>query len=140
MIRAVLDTNVLISGTLWNGPPSQILKTTNKFQLLLSEDILKEFERVLLYPKLARYISRTGKIIPDLSNEIWNAAEHVTPTSIPDNVVRDENDRIILAAALGGHADYLVSGDDDLLDVGVSYMNVKIVNPSTFLVLLAQVT
>ena len=50
MIRAVIDRNVFVSGVFWKGPPYQILKAwaLYQFKIVITSDILNEYERVLL--------------------------------------------------------------------------------------------
>ncbi len=60
----------------------------------------------------------------------------LSANDIPPDTVRDRNDDIILAAAVGGKAEYLITGDDDLLSL-VRYRNIGIISPANMLLLIA---
>lgn len=62
--RAVLDTNVLVSGLGWPGPPATILDAASDGRLVLvtSAPLLAELRRVLAYPKLAKVIHGAAQL------------------------------------------------------------------------------
>lgn len=93
-----------------------VLSGRRRFCWLLSEDILAELERKLSSAKFTARIDAIG----------------LTPLPVPDNAIRDPKDRMILACAVGGNADFIVSGDKDLL-VLKTYQGIQIVTPSGFL-------
>ncbi len=126
--RAVLDTNVLVSGLGWPGPPATILDAANDGRLVLvtSAPLLAELRRVLAYPKLARVIDG-GAQLADL---IAASSVVVVPSRVLA-VISDESDNRVLEAAIEGAADYIVSGDADLLDLG-SFEGIPIVRPAEF--------
>jgi uncharacterized protein len=126
--RAVLDTNVIVSGLGWPGPSAIILDAANDGRLVLvtSDTLLAELRRVLAYPKLAKVI-RDAVQLADL---VAGSSVVVTPSRVLA-VVRDESDNRILEAAVEGAADYIVSGDADLLVLG-SFEGVPIVAPAEF--------
>jgi predicted nucleic acid-binding protein len=61
----------------------------------------------------------------------------VTPASIPNGTVRDADDEAVLSCAIGGKADYIVSGDDDLLTLKV-YQNIPIITVAHCLAILGN--
>jgi predicted nucleic acid-binding protein len=61
--------------------------------------------------------------------------EQVEPGEVPEDVVRDRKDRAVLACAVGGKAEYIVTGDEDLL-ILKTYQDVGIVTPAQFLEIL----
>ncbi|HLY26796.1 MAG TPA: putative toxin-antitoxin system toxin component, PIN family [Aggregatilineales bacterium] len=63
-------------------------------------------------------------------------AEIVAPVELPTDVVRDPKDVAVLACALGGNAQYIVTGDDDLLTLK-KYRNISIVSPTQFIEVLS---
>lgn len=133
MIRSVLDTNTIISALFWSGAPSQIyLSAEERYTLLTSADLLNELEMVLRRPKFESVLKTSGRSVE------WYMARHsayanlVVPAEIPASVVRDPKDRIVLACAVGGQADYIVSGDNDLL-ILERYENIPIITASQFL-------
>ena len=135
MIRAVLDANVLVSAVLSPvGVPGQILDEwrAERFALLVSAPILEEIARVLEYPRIARGHRWPQAKVQEFVAELGNAAI-LTPGEITLNVVRnDPDDNRYLECAVEGDADYLVSGDQDLLALR-EHRGIRIVTPKTFL-------
>ena len=129
MTRVVLDTNVLVSGLGWSGPPAAIVDavTSGELTLLSSPALLTELRRVLGYPKLAKVFAHPNAI----ANLVETASVQVL-TSTQLQLVDDDSDNRVLEAALDGGADYIVSGDDDLLKLG-SFRDIPIVTPAAFL-------
>lgn len=134
MLRAVADTNIFISGLLWNGIPGRVLNIFIDEQaiLLLSEDILHELEIKLNHPKFATRIYERKVSVESLMDDFRDLAEMVLPAYIPADAVHDPKDRIILACAIGGEADYIISGDKDLTSLK-NYAGIHIVTPMEFI-------
>lgn len=134
MIRVVLDTNLVVSAILFGGVPGQVYDAgqQKKFRFLTSPDLIAELRRVLKYPKFAERFARIS-ITPDefVSSYIYGA-EVVQPIYVPFESVRDPQDIPVLACSLGGKADYIVTGDNDLLTLK-HYQDVLIVTPINFL-------
>jgi putative PIN family toxin of toxin-antitoxin system len=132
--RAVLDTNVFVSGLISPlGKPAVIFKAlrARSFTLLSSPPINEEIIEVLNRPRIRdRY--GLGDRIFDVSFILWEVAELVI--DLPDvRVCSDADDDKFLATAVGGRAHYLVTGDaGDLLPLG-EYKGVAIVSPRDFL-------
>lgn len=133
-IKAVLDTNVLISGIFWTGAPFRILKAWQDrwFTLAISPPILEEYRRVLA--EMTR--KRPVPVLPRILELIELHAEMVQPTSLAVRVCSDPDDDKFLEAALAADAGYVVSGDAALLRVRI-YQGVEIVRPARFLTILA---
>lgn len=135
--RVVVDTNVVISAFLWGGFPRTLL--TNSVEtgviLLTSEEILRELEFTLHKDKLQKQLVLSGKTIPQIYAEFVRITKLIDPSPVPENIVRDKKDRMVLAAAVGGKAEYLVSGDKDLTSLK-RYQGITIVNPMEFLAIL----
>ena len=106
MIRAVIDTNVIISGTFWNGVPRQILKASNQgtFTLISSMALLNELERVLNYDKFAGFFAAWDESPAVIIRRYQQMIEVVESIHLPDDAVRDPKDVMVLEAALGGKA------------------------------------
>lgn len=115
--RATVDTNLFVSGAISpTGSPRRLLRawTDGRFHLVLSDDHHAELADVFGRPKLAGLF----RIDPDDLAELLaglSAVPRVTPSPAIPVAVRDPKDAKILAAALGGEAEYLVTGDADLL-------------------------
>ena len=126
--RAVLDSNVIVSGLGWSGAPARIVQTVLAGELMLvtSSPLLAELRRVLAYPKLAKVIPE-GERLADL---VEMSSIVVEPVSVFD-AAEDESDNRILEAAVDGAADYIVSGDEHLLTLG-EFRSIPIVTPNEF--------
>ncbi len=136
--RVVLDTNVLVSGTILPvGTASKILETwrQNAFELLTSHAQVAELIDVLERPKFAQRYNVGTTEIAALVRRIEVAAVTLESLDPPAIELRDPDDAIILASAMTGNARYLVTGDDDLLSVrnDPRLPPLEIVRPAEFL-------
>jgi putative PIN family toxin of toxin-antitoxin system len=116
-LKAVVDTNLFVSASLLQrGAPHDLLAAweRNEFLLLISSDQRAEVSNTLIRPKFARY-GVTPAQTRSLLNRIVKQTVIAVPVADLPLPVRDVKDEPILASALGGDADYLVTGDDDLL-------------------------
>jgi putative PIN family toxin of toxin-antitoxin system len=128
-VRVVLDTNVLVSGLAYPGSiPGRILGAWRRggLDLVVSRYILDGVVRVL--PRLAR-ITLTPTEIRDLADSFMFLAEMVEPSTELEEALRDKSDQMILGTLRAARADYLVTGDKDLLALGGRY---PIVTPAAF--------
>ncbi len=136
MIRAVLDTNVIVSALLFSGPPSQLVPAwqSGRIRPIVSALILDEYIRVLAYPK---FTLSSAEIRALLEDELLPFVETVKATSFPVPELRDKDDAKFVACAKTAGARWLVSGDDDLLTLR-RVASVEIVSVATFLQHLKQ--
>jgi putative PIN family toxin of toxin-antitoxin system len=134
MIRAVLDTNIIVSGLLWGGLPGLIFQAARDelFVAVLTEALLSETVSVLARDKFAKQLAARQITLESLTKQYRAAAEIVEAAEVPAGVVRDPKDVMILACAVGGKADLIVSSDKDLLTL-VSYENISILTAEQFL-------
>ncbi len=95
-----------------------------KIVLLFSEELLSEFLEVAHRPKFRKYFPETR--ITELLNLFDHFGEMVEVTSTAGEC-RDAKDNFLLSLAKDGQADYLVTGDGDLLDMK-TFGNTQIVN------------
>ena len=134
-MKVVLDTNVLVSATFWSGPSFQIMRLVdeNKLELILSKDILKEYDFVVRSNEILEKITTMQQLaIACAIQKILLKAKIIEP-KIKLNVVKaDPDDNIIIEAAVEGGADVIVSQDKHLTDL-VAYSNIKILKPIEFL-------
>jgi uncharacterized protein len=138
-MRAVLDTNTIISALFWGGVPWKVYATAfdGKYIMLTTEDLFNEFERVIRRPKFTSSLATIQKTADELLNDYRVLVQGVNPVEIPHNTVRDPQDQAVLACAVGGNADFVVSGDKDLLVLN-PYQNILIVSAAEFLQQLPQ--
>lgn len=111
MLRLVIDTNILISALISkHTPPFQLYRAwrAGAFELITSQEQLNEITRVMAYKKLQRYFtpSEAQEMISGIATYATCIASLPVITRSPD-----PDDNLILAAAVAGHADYVVSGD-----------------------------
>lgn len=128
-MRVVLDTNVLVSGLAYPGSvPGRIIAAWRQggLDVVLSHYILSELVRVL--PRLPRVLM-TSTEIRDLADSLIFLADIVEPVGQPDANLRDSADQPVLLTFVAAHADYLVTGDKDLLALASKY---PIVTPAAF--------
>jgi len=128
-LRGVLDTNVLVSGLAYPGSvPGRIVSIWRQggLDVVLSRYILDETTRVL--PRLSRIDLSTSEI-RDLVDSLMFLADIVEPDAEQDASLRDLGDQQVLATLRVSQADYLITGDKDLLALAEKY---PIVTPATF--------
>jgi putative PIN family toxin of toxin-antitoxin system len=129
-MRVVLDTNVLISGVFFNGPPSQILAVwaERRFDLLATVEILTEYRRV--GRRLSKqYPSVDVNSVLDL---VIRESRIVEPFPVPSDACDDKDDVKFLACAISGRASCVVSGDRALLRAS-GHEGIEVVTPREFL-------
>jgi len=130
-VRAVIDTNVLLSGLLWHGTPHSLLEQVRggKLVVVCSSDLLTELETVIDRPKFASILTRSNVSSTQLITGLRRLVELVEPPPLAAPVCRDPDDDAILALALAAQVDLVVSGDDDLLSLR-HYRGIPIVTPA----------
>jgi putative PIN family toxin of toxin-antitoxin system len=128
-VRIVLDTNVLISGLFFTGPPRRILDgwRAGHVKLVLSESILDEYQRVG-EELAARY--RGIDPAPFLSLVALHG-ELCAVTPRVERICEDPDDDKFLACALAGRCKVIVSGDKHLLRVS-GYHGIAVMRPRAF--------
>lgn len=133
-LRVVLDTNVLLSGIAYPGSiPGKILAAWRhgSVDVLLSAFILDELRRVL--PRLASRHGLSATEIDDLVDILAIQAAVIEPEPTSDPELRDANDLpvlgTLLAALAAGSADYLITGDKDLLALAERF---PVMTPAAF--------
>ncbi len=135
--RAVLDTNIFVSGLISpHGPPAKILQRLreHEFILITSPPINEGIIAVLNRPWLRDRYGLEEKIF-DLSFILWEWAEVVT--HLPQiQISKDPSDDKFLAAAIAGKADYLITGDIEHLLHLREYKNIRILSPREFITIL----
>jgi len=133
-VRAVIDTNVLVSGLLWRGPPHILLNRVRSGSLTLisSSALLEEFSLVVRRRKFRTILARSDTDPERMLRELRRLAEIVEPRPMMAPVSRDPDDDTVLAVANAARADLIVSGDNDLLTLG-SHDGIPIVSPTAAL-------
>lgn len=130
ILKAVIDTNVLVSAVLMPGPSFRILYHWHQedFALIITKPIFQEYARVLLREKFHLPVS----IVNDILSEIHKKSHWVKPRLRLKVVYEDESDNRFLEAAVSGKADYIVTQDKHLL-ILKKFEDISIITPVEFL-------
>jgi len=126
-MRLVLDTNVLVAALIARGTCNELVEhVALRHTLVISEALLAELQGVLT--RKFRYSAGDAREVVGL---VRSRATVVSPSALPLPVCRDADDDAVLALAVAGECQCLVTGDDDLLALG-SYGGIPILKPSAF--------
>ena len=125
MHNVVFDTNVFVSALI-----TPLFLHADKYLLVISRDVVKELIGVLTYPHLAGKYAVTPAMVQDMLLKLKEHGTFITPKETL-SLVSDAMDNHLLALAKEGHADYLVTGDRELL--GLKRIGTAdIIAPATF--------
>jgi uncharacterized protein len=113
----VVDTNLLVSAFLWQGTPGRLIEHAGDkdLRLFTSRALLDELASVLHRRKLAKAVTATGLTANQMLENYRKLATLVTARQLTARVSCDADDDAVLACALAASADFIVSGDKDLL-------------------------
>lgn len=120
-LRLVLDTNVVVAGLLWSGPPRRLLQAAidGEVDLFSSAVLLDELAHTLGYSKFTKRIESFGTSIAALVAQYTALVSLVAPASVPRVVANDADDDHVIAAAVAARAELIVTGDrKHLLPIG----------------------
>jgi len=135
MIKVCLDTNVFVSGMISpSGAPYDVLEAwrNREFVLLTSDDIITEVSKVLNYPKIKSAFSLTDEEIEQYISLISQYSQRTPGELKIDIITEDPSDNMFLVCAVEGKADFIISGDNHLLEVG-TYQGIQILTPREFI-------
>lgn len=138
MLRVVLDSSVLVSAFLTEGGTTAALLDHYRrgaFALCCSPWIVGEVERALLRPRNIGRYRYTAEDVREFLDGLARSAQFFRDAPQVPVVTRDPSDDQVIACALAAEADYLVTGDDDMLVLG-EHEGIRIVTPRAFLELL----
>lgn len=115
-IRAVLDTNILVSGFLFGGPPRDVIRLAveKRFEIALSNELMDELTEVLRRPKFR--VKRPPHAL--ILSQLEEIAVKVKPQRSKSYTLRDQDDHIVLDCAIAARANYIITGDRDFLAYG----------------------
>ena len=126
-MRVVLDTNVIVAAFAARGLCAEVFEVcVSGHSIVLSEHILSETQ-----DKLIKKVKLTKKAALAIIDYLRGIAEIVTPVRLDKSICRDKDDVIIIGTAISGLANFIITGDEDLL-ILKTYKDVKIVTPRQF--------
>lgn len=128
-MRAVLDTNVVMSAFFFGGTPLKIVRSafSRKIELVASKAVLSEYREVA---------GRLHEQFPSVNYRrplsiLESKLTMVRPAALGEAVCRDPDDDDIISCALGGKAKVICSGDGDLLALN-GFRGLEVMKPSVF--------
>ncbi len=135
MLKILLDTNVFVSALINpHGKPAQILNYVfeNKIRLFTSPSIIEELQRVLSYPKLVKRHGLEKQELKEFISDLLSIMSLVEGKKAIELIAEDPADNNYLSCAVDAKADFIVSGDTHLLNLG-EYEGTQIITPTQFL-------
>lgn len=133
MPRVVADTNILVSAFISSGAPRRVFERVleGRLTLIASHETLEEFERVISREKFGL----PKEVAAGIADLVKAVSVVVEPKEKLKVIQRDPKDNLFLECAIAGSAEYIVTGDNDLLSLN-EFKRVKIVKSEELLELL----
>ena len=130
-MRLVLDTNTAVSGLIWGGVPGRVIDAAaaGKALIIGSVPLLDELQGVLSRRKFTGQLAKLNANADDLFDGYAALVRLVTPAAIGPVILADPYDDIVLATAVAGDAEAIVSGDAHLLRIG-EFRGISIITPA----------
>lgn len=133
-VKLVLDTNTIVSAFFWQGNEAELFRLIDdgKATMFISEEIMQEVRDVINRPKFNEVMMK-ARIKPEqIMKKINSISKQVIGSKLKITVCRDEKDNKFLECAMHAKADFIVSGDKDLLVLN-EYKGIKIVRTKDIL-------
>ena len=130
-MRLVLDTNTAVSGLIWGGVPGRVIDAAaaGKALIIASVPLLDELQGVLSRRKFSGQLAKLNANADDLFDGYATLVRLVAPAAISPVILADPDDNIVLATAVAGDAEAIVSGDAHLLGIG-EFRGIPIITPA----------
>lgn len=115
--KLVLDANIIVSAFFWDGNEAELFRKIEQEKSLffISQEILQEVEQVINRPKFKQAMVTANATQDQLIQKIISLAHFVIGPKLNIKACRDPQDNKVLECAVHAKADYIVSGDEDLL-------------------------
>lgn len=136
-MKVVFDTNVVISGLLWQGLPNKLLKLVKhgKLDLCINPSLLEELSKVLNEAKFSHRIVILDTSVEELIAGLSELLIIFPDEKISPTIKADPNDDKVLSCALTSGAKYIITGDRHLLKLK-NWSDISILTPRQFLSLI----
>ncbi|MEO7674888.1 MAG: putative toxin-antitoxin system toxin component, PIN family [Pyrinomonadaceae bacterium] len=133
-MRIVADTNIVVSGILWNGNERRLMDAARDgiIEIVSSPTLLGEFENVLSRPKFTSRLKLKNVELNFIVEAYSLLADIIITKPLDTEVSRDFDDDEVLACAVAGDCDFVVTGDSDLL-VLKEYRGIRIMRAAELL-------
>lgn len=133
-MRVTLDTNVLLSATLWTGSSARIfnLITQGEIELVLSEEIIDEYANVMYYDEIQDKIKEHNLELMIVIEDLTALSTIVIPKRKIKVILQDPTDDKFLECTVEGNSDYIITKDKHLLRLK-EFEGIKIITPDEFL-------
>ena len=133
-LKAVFDTNILVSAWFWEGNESKLMESVEEGFIhgYSSKQLIEELCRILGYPKF----NLSQDEVESIRSYYLLLFRIVSPMQAVNIMLEDPSDNMVLECALEAEAEYIVSGDHHLLNVG-EFGGVKIVTAAELLNILS---
>lgn len=126
-MRVVLDSNVIVAAFAARGLCSEVFEVCLAgHSIVISEHILSEIKT-----NLTRKLRIPESLVKEIMGYLKDEAESFKPHELTDSPCRDKDDNIIIGTALSGNAEFIITGDANLL-VLKRYKGINIVTPRKF--------
>jgi putative PIN family toxin of toxin-antitoxin system len=130
-VKVVFDTNVWVSVFMKKILNDEFSQVKHELTVYISKDIILEISKVLLYPKIAEILRKTGINEKEILRALKANSIMVKPKVKLHVIEEDVEDNKILECALVAGADIIVSGDSHLLKLG-KFRKTRILTPREF--------
>ena len=129
-MRRVLDTNVVVSGLLWDGAPRTLLQFAREKRVdrIANAPLLAELTNIFERGKFAKKIAAATLTVDELVDRYAALVQVVRP-ALTARIASDPDDEVVIGTALAATADLIVTGDQALLSVA-AYRSIRIVSVS----------
>ncbi|NQV98026.1 MAG: putative toxin-antitoxin system toxin component, PIN family [Acidimicrobiaceae bacterium] len=138
-MKVVLDANIFVSAAIQNGPSHRIIQEWlqgRRLEVVMCPRLLDEITSVLTQrPRIRKWISiADAKVFVE---NIMTMLDLVPDPTVVDQLLRDDSDDYLIALAQENGAEYIVTGDRDLLDWNPQHL--PIISPAGFETILAAI-
>jgi len=133
-MRVTVDTNLVVSAFLWGGNPRRVLDAASDgvIDIFTSRDLISELDDVLRRDRFRQRIEAAHSSVDEIVDQYIALVNLIEVHEIDPVVLRDPDDDAVIACALSGECELIISGDKDLLDLQ-EYRGIRILNATEFL-------